>query len=80
VSGPFEQRAHQPTNVVVVVDDENLGTRHRVSFHRRVRTPPLWPIYSGDDRIDAEFVTGLRRPRADATTKTRRRSTRSSSR
>ena len=47
VSGTLEQRAHEPANVVVVVDHQDPGTGHHVYCARGFRTPPLWPIQSG---------------------------------
>ena len=37
VSRPLQQRAQEPTNVVVVVDDEDPGTGHHDTFHRAVQ-------------------------------------------
>src|SRR5262249_49785719 len=34
VSRSFQQRAQKPPDVVVVVHDEDPGSRHRISFHR----------------------------------------------
>jgi hypothetical protein len=35
--GSLEQCAQQPTNVVVVVHDEDPRGGHRISFHRGIR-------------------------------------------
>ena len=67
VSRALEQRAHEPANVVVVVDDENPGAGHRNSFHRGVQDSSRSGADTPNeahDRIDRRVRSPLRAARA----------------
>src|SRR6266404_2717273 len=68
VPRPFEERAQKPTNVVVVVDDEDPGSAHRISFHRTLRdscvSADIWGVTASIADLGARFE--LARPKARA--------------